>query len=105
MEGVNKIVTGKLISLSEQQLIDCDRKSHGCKGGRMDYAFQFVISNGGIDTEADYPYTGRDGTCKVAIFFFFLYNLYRDAAAHCTSSMVMEVCILVECRKRRASRP
>ena len=66
MEGINKIVTGKLISLSEQELIDCDRKSHGCKGGRMDYAFQFVISNGGIDSEADYPYTGRDGTCNAA---------------------------------------
>lgn len=66
MEGINKIATGKLVSLSEQELIDCDRKSHGCKGGRMDYAFQFVISNGGIDTEADYPYTGRDGTCNEA---------------------------------------
>ncbi|RLN11487.1 zingipain-2-like [Panicum miliaceum] len=66
MEGINKIVTGKLISLSEQELIDCDRKSHGCKGGRMDYAFQFVISNGGIDSEADYPYTARDGTCNEA---------------------------------------
>ncbi|CAD6335698.1 unnamed protein product [Miscanthus lutarioriparius] len=63
MEGINKIVTGKLVELSEQELIDCDHKSHGCSGGRMDYAFQWVISNGGIDTEADYPFTGRDGTC------------------------------------------
>nr|CAB3471248.1 unnamed protein product [Digitaria exilis] len=66
MEGINKVVTGKLVSLSEQELIDCDRRSHGCKGGRMDWAFQFVISNGGIDTEADYPYTGRDGKCNEA---------------------------------------
>jgi len=63
LEGINKIVTGKLVELSEQELIDCDHKSHGCKGGRMDYAFQWVISNGGIDTEADYRFTGRDGTC------------------------------------------
>jgi len=58
--------------LSEQQLIDCDRKSHGCKGGRMDYAFQFVIRNGGIASEADYPFTGRDGTCKVAALLLLL---------------------------------
>ena len=54
MEGINKIVTGKLVELSEMELIDCDHNSHGCNGGRMDYAFQWVISNGGIDTEADY---------------------------------------------------
>lgn len=29
----------------------------------MDYAFEFIIKNGGIDTEEDYPYTGHDGRC------------------------------------------
>ena len=63
MEGINSIVTGNLISLSEQEVIDCDGQDNGCNGGEMQNAFQFVIDNGGIDTEADYPFTGTDGTC------------------------------------------
>nr|CAB3471246.1 unnamed protein product [Digitaria exilis] len=63
MEGISKIVTGNLVSLSEQELIECDSKDSGCNGGDMGNAFQFVINNGGIDTEADYPFIGRDGVC------------------------------------------
>lgn len=64
IEAVNKMVTGDSISLSEQELIDCDTSyNSGCNGGLMDYAFKFVIQNGGIDTEEDYPYTGKDGRC------------------------------------------
>ncbi|KAL8487519.1 hypothetical protein ACS0TY_023994 [Phlomoides rotata] len=64
VEGINQIATGSLISLSEQELVDCDTSyNQGCNGGLMDYAFEFIIKNGGIDTEEDYPYTGRDGRC------------------------------------------
>ncbi|CAH8345062.1 unnamed protein product [Eruca vesicaria subsp. sativa] len=65
VEGINKIVTGELISLSEQELVDCDKSyNQGCNGGLMDYAFQFIMKNGGLNTEQDYPYHGSNGKCN-----------------------------------------
>jgi hypothetical protein len=67
MEGINAIKTGQLLSLSVQELIDCDRNyNQGCDGGFMDYAFEFIVVNGGIDTETDYPYSSSDGYCDEA---------------------------------------
>ncbi|MQM02135.1 hypothetical protein Taro_034899, partial [Colocasia esculenta] len=64
VEGINAIVTGDLISLSEQELVDCVDKSYHCKGGRLDYAYDYIQRNMGIDTEANYPYTAQQGVCK-----------------------------------------
>jgi len=66
IEGAVQIKTGKLVSVSEQQLVDCSGSegNQGCNGGLMTYSFEWVIKNGGIAAEGDYPYTARDGSCK-----------------------------------------
>jgi len=76
IEGQHAKKTGKLTTLSEQNLVDCVKNIKlpndtstccmGCKGGLMDDAFDYVLTkqHGAIDSESAYPYTGRSGTCS-----------------------------------------
>ncbi|KAF3530502.1 hypothetical protein DY000_02036298 [Brassica cretica] len=77
VEGINKIVTGNLTILSEQELIDCESvtqlttmaapenengDSNNKKRCLMDYAFEYIFKNGGVRKEEDYPYSMEEGT-------------------------------------------
>uniref|UniRef100_A0A0E0M2X7 Uncharacterized protein n=1 Tax=Oryza punctata TaxID=4537 RepID=A0A0E0M2X7_ORYPU len=66
IEGINKIKNGELVSLSEQELVDCDDEAVGCGGGYMSWAFEFVVGNHGLTTEASYPYHAANGACQAA---------------------------------------
>eukprot|EP01130_Rhizamoeba_saxonica_P001791 TRINITY_DN11639_c0_g1_i1.p1 TRINITY_DN11639_c0_g1~~TRINITY_DN11639_c0_g1_i1.p1 ORF type:complete len:359 (-),score=89.52 TRINITY_DN11639_c0_g1_i1:51-1016(-) len=74
VEGQWALAGNKLTSLSEQNLVDCDHECReyenqkacdaGCNGGLQPNAFTYIMKNGGIDTEASYPYEGVDDTCR-----------------------------------------
>ncbi|CAA7028709.1 unnamed protein product [Microthlaspi erraticum] len=64
VEALTRISRGKLMSLSEQQLIDCNKINDGCSSGRVPEAYEYIIRNGGVTTDLQYPYQVKVGTCR-----------------------------------------
>jgi len=65
LEGAWQINAGQLVSMSEQQFVDCDKSSMGCNGGSMATAFSWAEKQN-VATESSYPYTATDGSCKTS---------------------------------------
>ncbi|KAM0900427.1 hypothetical protein ACQ4PT_020676 [Festuca glaucescens] len=66
IETLHWIKTGRLVSLSEQQLVDCDQYDGGCNLGSYHRGYKWVVENGGLTTEAEYPYRAVRGPCNRA---------------------------------------
>lgn len=64
LEGRQFLSSGELVALSEQNLVDCSKANNGCDGGWPATALNFIKDNGGVDTEASYPYEAIDGVCR-----------------------------------------
>ena len=63
LEGLYYKEKKKMVTMSEQMLVDCDTYDSACNGGLMEYTFTWLKENGGIMTDADYPYAGYKKTC------------------------------------------
>jgi cathepsin L len=70
VEGARAISTKQLVSLSEQELVDCADSAwgnEGCQGGLMDNAFAWIKASGGICSGSAYPYKGTQNKCKSSL--------------------------------------
>jgi len=66
IESVWYLANHPLVSLSPQQIVDCDqgRGDLGCSGGDTPTAYAYVMAAGGMETDQDYPYQAADDTCQ-----------------------------------------
>ena len=79
LEGASSLAHDKLITLSEQNIIDCSVPygNHGCNGGSVYGAFQYTISTGGIDTADSYPYVAKVSYNKLHVHSLLVDRLIR----------------------------
>jgi len=65
VEGSNFVVNGEKISLSEQQLVDCDTTDNGCNGGLPSNAYKYLMNHKmGLELETEYPYEASQHQCR-----------------------------------------
>jgi len=60
----NNIGSADMPPLSPQEIVDCDTDDAGCNGGDPPTAYKYIINAGGLETDADYPYTASGGSCQ-----------------------------------------
>ncbi|XP_071559801.1 uncharacterized protein [Temnothorax nylanderi] len=93
VEGQYAIKHGQLLSLSEQELVDCDDLDDGCGGGLPDNAYRAIEKLGGLELESDYPYEAEDEKCH---FKSNLAKVQLNSAVNVTSNETQMAQWLVE---------
>jgi len=95
MEAAWAIKTNDLISLSEQQLVDCswDYYNEGCNGGWAVEAFLYVIGNGGINNETNYPYLGKDSVCNTTLASKHTVTISKAGAVQAYNYMALQASV------------
>merc|ERR1712127_1156524 len=90
-EGVYFVSSGSLVSLSEQQLVDCSTENSGCNGGLMDLGFEFYKDVSGPVTESSCPYRGRDGSCRSGDSTGITVTGYTDVSSNSVNALASAV--------------
>jgi len=92
VEGAACIANGLVpeTSLSEQQLTSCVTTNFGCNGGSMQNAFEYIISNPGLCSDAAYPYTESNGTCTACSPVAYLTS-YQNVVQNSDSQLMAAV--------------
>lgn len=92
LEGAMFVAGREMVDVSEQHLLACDTVGHGCNGGSMPQAFDWVAANG-ISSLKDEPYLCQeksDAQCQA---------MTCDACQKSTG----ETCVLGTCNKFNAT--
>ena len=90
VEGLHAIESGNLVSLSAQQLVDCDQYSEGCNGGYVNTAFEWIVEHGGIASDKMYPYRPsqpKAGVCNASVLPAATINGYVNVTSGCQVCM------------------
>ena len=93
MEGAWAISKKQLFNLSEQELVDCSvpQGNQGCNGGLMDQAFQYVVANKGLATDAEYPYKATGPNTCVSETSVMTITSFSDVPANSETALTSAI--------------